>query len=76
MYKSAPVFVLKLGFLYTLTCVAIVPQSYTFLARQSHFRQLSQKSFEQTKEMTFDCGLANIRAGVAWRLILPFVSKI
>jgi len=27
MYESVPVFVLKLGFLYTLTCMAIVPQS-------------------------------------------------
>jgi len=51
----SPVFVLKLGFFYTLACVAIVPSPYTFLARQIHFRQLNQKSFEDRKEMTFDC---------------------
>jgi len=27
---------------------------YTFLARQSHFSHISQKSFAQRKEMTFD----------------------
>jgi len=27
---------------------------YTFLARQSHFSHLSQKSFSQRKEMTFN----------------------
>jgi len=39
-----------------LTWGPIVPQSlaYTFLARQSHFSHLSQKSFAQRKEMTFD----------------------
>jgi len=42
----------------------LCPSPYTFLTRQSHFRQLSQKSFEQRKEMTFDCGLANVRAVV------------
>jgi len=61
MYKSAPVFVLKLVFLHLLVR-QLYPTPYTFLARQSHFRQLSQKSFEQRKEMTFDCGLANIGA--------------
>jgi len=30
---------------------------YTFLARQSHFRHLSQKSFAQRKQMTFDSRL-------------------
>jgi len=37
---------------------------YTFLARQSHLHHLSEKSFEQRKEMTFDCGPANTRAAV------------
>ena len=35
---------------------------YTFLTKQSHFHHLSEKCFEQRKEMTFDCALANIRA--------------
>jgi len=35
---------------------------YTFLARQSHFRHRSQKSFEQRKEVTFDSRLENVRA--------------
>jgi len=30
------------------------PSTYTFLNRQSHFSHLSEKSFAQTKEMTFD----------------------
>ena len=42
----------------------LCPSSHTFLARQSQFRQPSQKSFEQRKEMTFDCEPANIRAVV------------
>jgi len=42
----------------------LCPIPYTFLARQSHIHHLSKKSFEQRKEMTFDCGLANIRAAV------------
>jgi len=62
MYESAPVFCLEIRvFLHTYlwgNC------PYTFLVRQSHFRQLSQKSFEQRKEMTFDCGLANIMVAV------------
>jgi len=37
-----------------LTWGLIVPSPYTFLARQSHFSHLSQKSFAQRKEMTFD----------------------
>jgi len=66
MYESAPVFFLKLDFFYTLTVLVwqLCPSPYTFLARKSHFHQLSQKSFEQRKEMTLDCGLANIRAAV------------
>jgi len=32
----------------------LLPSPYTFLARQSHFNHLSQKSFAQRKEMTFD----------------------
>jgi len=66
MYESAPVFFLKLGFFYTLTVHVwqLCPSPYTFLARQSHFRQLSQKSFEQRKEMTLDWRPANIRAAV------------
>ena len=64
MYESAPVFVLKLKFFTHLLVWQLCPSPYTFLASQSHFRQFSQKSFEQRKEMTFDCGLANIRAAV------------
>jgi len=60
MYESAPVFFLKLGFFSTLTVLVwqLFPSPYTFLVRQSHFRQLSQKSFEQRKEMTLDCRLS------------------
>jgi len=59
MYESAPVFLLKLGLFCTLTVHVwqLYTSPYTFLARQSHFRQFSQKSFEQRKEMTLDCGL-------------------
>jgi len=32
----------------------LCPSPYTLLARQSHFSHLSQKSFAQRKEMTFD----------------------
>jgi len=32
----------------------LCPIPYTFLARQSHFSKLTQKSFGQRKEMTFD----------------------
>jgi len=64
MSESSPVFVLKLGFLIHLFVWKLFPSPYTFLARQSHFHDLSEKSFEQRKEMTFDCGLANIRAAV------------
>jgi len=32
----------------------LCPSPYTFLARQSHFSHLSQKSLAQRKEMTFD----------------------
>jgi len=42
----------------------LCPSPYTFLARQSHFHHLGEKSFEQRKEMTLDYGLANIRAAV------------
>jgi len=54
---------LEVRVLNTLICVAIVPQSL-HLPRQSHFHHLSEKTFEQRKEMTFDCGPANIRAAV------------
>jgi len=64
IYESAPVFVLKLGFLTHLLVSQLCPSPYTFLARQSHFHQLSQKSLEQRKKMTFDCGLANIGVAV------------
>jgi len=61
--RKCPSVCLETSFFYTLVW-QLCPSPYTFLARQSHFRQLSQKSFEQRKEMTFDCGLANIRAAV------------
>jgi len=64
MYESAAVFILKLFFFTHLLVWQLCPSSFNFLARQSHFRQLSQKSFEQRKEITFDCGLANIRLAV------------
>ena len=64
MHETAPVLVLKLGFPTHLLVRHLCPSPYTFLARQSHFCQLSQNSFEQRKEMTLDCGLANIRAAV------------
>jgi len=32
----------------------LCPSPYTFLARQSHFSNLTQKCFAQWKEMTFD----------------------
>jgi len=43
MYESAPVFVLKLGFSYTFTCVAIVSQSLHF-PRQANISANSVKS--------------------------------
>jgi len=43
-----------------LTWGPIVPSPYTFLARQSHFSHLSQKSFSQRKEMTFDRRLTTL----------------
>ena len=49
--------------LYLWTCllgVQLCPSPYTFLARQSHFSILSQKSFAQRKEMTFDGGLKTL----------------
>jgi len=33
MYENAPVFVLKLAFFYTLTCVAIAPHSLHLLGQ-------------------------------------------
>jgi len=63
MCESSPVFVLKLVF-FNLFVWQLCPSPYTFLAGQSHFHHLSEKSFEQRKEMTYDCGLANIRAAV------------
>jgi len=44
---------------------------YTFLARQSHFRHRSEKSFEQRKEVTFDSRLANVRVPVVRGLYCP-----
>jgi len=61
---KVPQYVLKLVFFTHLVVWQLGPSPYTFLVRQSHFCQLSQKSFEQRKEMTFDCGLASIRAAV------------
>jgi len=49
----------------------LCPSPYTFLARQSHFRLPSQKSFEQRKEMTFDRRPANIEASVIRGLYCP-----
>jgi len=40
---------------------------YTFLSSRSYFPHPSQKSFEQSKEMTFDRRLANITALVVRR---------
>ena len=40
---------LEVSFFNTLICVAIVLSPYNFLARQSHFHHLSEKSFEQRK---------------------------
>jgi len=51
MYESTSVFVLKLGFLTNLLVWQLCPSPYTCLARWSNFRHLSQKSFEQGKEM-------------------------
>jgi len=38
----------------------IFPSPYTFLARESHFSHLSQKSFAQRKEVTLDRRLKTI----------------
>jgi len=58
-------FFLEISFFFIHLLVwQLCPNPYTFLARQSHFRELSQKFFKQRKEMIFDCGLANIRAAV------------
>jgi len=60
--RKCPVLVLKLIFFTHSLVWELCP--YTFPTRQSHFRQLSQKFFEQIEEMTFDCGLANTRVAV------------
>jgi len=44
---------------------------YTFIARRSHFRHPSQKLSEQSKEMTFDIVLANVRAPAVRGLYCP-----
>jgi len=43
MYESAPVFVLKLGFSYTFTCVAIVSQSLHFPRQAKPFPPAQSK---------------------------------
>jgi len=63
MYEGACV-CLEISFFTHLLAWQLCPSPYTFLARQSHFRQFSQKSFQQRNEMTFDYGLANITAAV------------
>jgi len=48
---------------YLLACLLggqLCPSPYTFLARQSHFSHLSQKTFAQRKDMTFDCKLKTL----------------
>jgi len=49
----------------------LFPIPYTFLARQSYFRQPNQKSFEQKNEVTFYGRLANVRASVVRGLHCP-----
>jgi len=48
----------------------LCPSPYTFLARQSHFSHLNQKSFAQRKEMTLDHKLKTLGSS-CFRLILP-----
>jgi len=58
--RKCPSVFLEIRVFSTLTVLVwqLFPSPYTFLVRQSHFRQLSQKSFEQRKEMTLDCRLS------------------
>ena len=52
----------------------LCPSPYTFLARQSYFSHLRQKSFAQRKEMPFDC-IKNVKVPGWFRLILPLLSN-
>jgi len=49
----------------------LCPSLYTFLARQSHFNRLSQKSFAQRKEMTFDRRLKTLELQLLSVYIAP-----
>jgi len=68
-------FVLKSG-LFKHTSGQFSSNVSTFLSSHSHFPHPSQKSFEQSKEMTFDRRLANVTDPVVRDLYCPSTQNL
>jgi len=55
---------------------AILSNPSAFLSSQSHFPRPSEKSFEQSKEITFDRRLANVNDPVVRGLYCPSTQNL